>query len=260
MHLRRILLSALALALVAAGCGETEHREVAAGGASTTTAAAEPSPRAGEGEWRAMAEPPASVAPNAPAVWTGSEVIVWGGGAPIDGAKPFNGGSYDPAANTWEELPAAPVKSPAGHTAVWTGREVLFWGGIENSRYAQADLQRSEVAYDPAKKTWRQLPPAPLDPRTYHEAVWTGREMIVWGGVTRCCPIDSVIHDAAAAAYDPETNTWRALPELPEPWTGDGGSAVTTAVGESVFVWRAGKVARGTFLSRSTTVTRSTAM
>ena len=189
-----------------------------------------------------MADPPASVAPGAPAVWTGSEVVVWGGGFGPDGTHEVGGATYDPAANEWSELPEAPIDVAAGATAVWTGKEVIFWGGAEPSRNVQRALLGSGAAYDPADRSWRRLPESPLTARTYHEAVWTGEEMIVWGGVTQCCPIDSVIHDATAAAYDPETDTWRELADVPTPWSGDDGPAVSEMFGGDMFVWRNGQL------------------
>ena len=188
-----------------------------------------------------MAEPPASVAPGAPAVWTGSEVVVWGGGFVLDGTHQVGGASYDPGSDTWAELPSAPHEAPGGGTAVWTGEEVLFWGGAEittNQAGAERPFLGSGVAYDPASRTWRSLAESPLAARAYHEAVWTGTEMIVWGGVTQCCPIDSVIHDPTAAAYNPDTDTWRKLTNAPAPWSGGDGYAVSEAFEGDMFVWR----------------------
>jgi hypothetical protein len=57
------------------------------------------------------------------AVWTGSEMIIWGG---YNGSSYLNdGGGYNPVANSWASL--STVGAPAarwGHTAVWTGREM----------------------------------------------------------------------------------------------------------------------------------------
>ena len=54
------------------------------------------------------------------AVWTGSEMIVWGGS---DGSNDlYTGGRYNPSTDTWN--PTSTVSSPAGrqhHAAIWTG-------------------------------------------------------------------------------------------------------------------------------------------
>jgi len=58
------------------------------------------------------------------AIWTGSRMIVWGGGVGN------LGGVYDPAADNWTSTTAlgAPVNR-TGHSAVWTGSEMIVWGG-----------------------------------------------------------------------------------------------------------------------------------
>jgi hypothetical protein len=174
------------------------------------------------------------------ATWTGRHLVVWGGSAGDDGVGSWRpagtGAAYDPATDRWEELPPAPITGRVGATAVWTGREVLFWGGAAGHEKFFAD----GAAYDPAGRTWRVLPPAPIGARSAHEAVWTGREMFVWGGIGRCCPIDSEIHDPAAAAYDPATNRWRRLPDVPGPWSGDDGTAVTVVEADRPLIWRRG--------------------
>ena len=63
------------------------------------------------------------------AVWTGTEMIVWGG---IDdnGSYSNTGGRYDADANSWTLTSI--TNAPTGreeHTAVWTGSEMIVWGG-----------------------------------------------------------------------------------------------------------------------------------
>ena len=62
------------------------------------------------------------------AVWTGSEMIVWGG---VDFSGYLNTGSrYNPTTDSWTATSTA--SAPAGreiHTAVWTGSEMIIWGG-----------------------------------------------------------------------------------------------------------------------------------
>src|SRR5437763_12587140 len=66
------------------------------------------------------------------AVWTGSEMIVWGGLGDFGFLN--TGGRYNPTTDTWTAT--STTNAPAGrysHTAVWTGSQVIVWGGYNNS-------------------------------------------------------------------------------------------------------------------------------
>src|SRR5213593_1634029 len=64
------------------------------------------------------------------AVWTGSEMIVWGGEDDI--LNPLNtGGRYNPSTDSWTAT--STTNAPDArvfHTAVWTGSEMIVWGGV----------------------------------------------------------------------------------------------------------------------------------
>jgi hypothetical protein len=190
-----------------------------------------------QGAWRQINPAPIPAASGMAAAWTGRQLVVWGGQSG-DGHRQgaAAGAAYDPGSDRWAVLPPAPVAGRVGTSAVWTGREVLFWGGQAGQDATFAD----GAAYDPATRRWRALPAAPIGPRTGHQAVWTGREMIVWGGYPTCCAIDSVIHDKAAAAYDPAADRWRRIADVPALWSGDDGTAVTVVDGDRPLVWRRG--------------------
>ena len=108
------------------------------------------------------------------AVWTGTEMIVWGG------SYLNTGGRYDPATDSWTPTSTA-SGVPSGresHTAVWTGTEMIVWGGSDGS------YLNTGGRYDPATDSWTATSTASGVPsaRDSHTAVWTGTEMIVWGG------------------------------------------------------------------------------
>jgi hypothetical protein len=67
------------------------------------------------------------------AVWSGSEMIVWGGddGSPLRG-QPATGGKYNPSTDSW--IATSTTNAPTGrvgHTAVWTVSEMTVWGGYD---------------------------------------------------------------------------------------------------------------------------------
>jgi hypothetical protein len=117
-------------------------------------------------------------------VWTGAYVVLWGGddgdAAGVAGAPRSDGGRYDPVADSWAATAASPVAARTRHTSVWTGTRMLTWGGTAAGGAALGD----GGSYDPTGTgawTTITMSGAPAA-RTAHTAVWTGTEMIVWGG------------------------------------------------------------------------------
>src|SRR5207248_601814 len=115
------------------------------------------------------------------AVWTGSEVIVWGGHVyGLGGGMRGTGSRYDPLSDTWSDVSTAGAPDPRWrHTAVWTGSRMIVWGGDD----ANGTYFNDGRSYDPVTDTWALINyPNALALRSNHSAVWTGTEMIVWGG------------------------------------------------------------------------------
>jgi N-acetylneuraminic acid mutarotase len=159
--------------------------------------------------WAATSIPPgsgeSSERQGATAVWTGSEMIVWGG--ENSGLNFRSGGRYDPVLNSWTKTKLA--GAPSGrinHTAVWSGAEMIVWGGVDEAETATG------ARYNPVLNDWTRmnLTNAPLA-RQNHTAVWTGREMIVWGGVSNIFLNgygDLPNEFSSGGRYNPQTDTW----------------------------------------------------
>jgi len=130
-------------------------------------------------------------------VWTGVEMIVWGGwGDGIGSTQYADGAAYNPATGSWRMITGAPLNARRYHLAAWTGSEMLIVGG---------DRLRDGAAYDPATDSWRSIADIPIpvsdEPvTTATSSVWTGEELIVWHVKT-----DEV------AAYSPVADEWREL-------------------------------------------------
>ena len=176
------------------------------------------------------------------AVWTGGEMIVWGGSGCEEQTgqdECRDGAAYDPITDSWRRIADAPMGGYA-HTLVWTGRKLIVWGGTddgesEGTRGYPRNFLNIGAAYDPDTDSWRELEASPLDPRGWHSSVWTGDEMIVWGGDTSPCTTGSCESESAdAAAYDPSTGKWRPIAHGPLSGRVDH-SAVWT--GEQMIVW-----------------------
>src|SRR5207244_2484 len=115
-------------------------------------------------------------------IWSGSEMIVWGGAA--NGIYLNTGGRYNPSTDSWTDT--SPTNAPtarAAHTAVWTGSEMIGWGGCNGGIAPCTNFLNTGGRYNPGTDIWTATSTtgAPAA-RGYHTAVWTGTQMIVWGG------------------------------------------------------------------------------
>jgi hypothetical protein len=147
------------------------------------------------GTWRVLPPMPVPTA-GATAVWDGTEVLFLAGTTAAQ--SPSAGGqAYNPATNTWRQLPAMPF-TRADFAAVWTGSQLLVWGGVTGDS-PESPVPPHGEAYDPATNQWSALPEAPLAGRAGPAAVWTGSQMIVWGGSTASTSYTD------GAAYTPGT-------------------------------------------------------
>lgn len=171
-------------------------------------------------DWNDIALAPIAGRQYHTAIWTGSEMIVWGGqSSSLSYAS--DGAAYNLSTDSWRVLEAAPIVGRYGHTAVWTGSKMLVWGGYYGS--LSPYYRNDGAAYDPSAKTWATLPaPTVTSPtaysllgRQYHSAVWTGTEMIVWGGLSSSGTGCTSGYCNDGAAYNPTTGAWRILKASP---------------------------------------------
>src|SRR5438045_1998299 len=149
--------------------------------------------------WTRLPLPPQARSGSA-IVWTGSQLLDWGGCDPTakDRCEPVGDGyAFDPASRTWSHMTTAPVPGSGAH-AIWTGTEALFIGLDPESKKLHSE------AFDPATGTWRKLATAPIGSRYSPVLVWTCSKLVVWGGSEREQPgIEST-----GAVFDPARNTW----------------------------------------------------
>ena len=117
-----------------------------------------------------------------------------------------SGFSYSPATDEWTRMPKAPF-GPMG-ASVWTGDEAIFLNTGTNYKPAGKPRPIRALAFDPVDESWRRLPPAPLRVKN-SDAIWTGSEVIVWGGGGHSAPA------ADGVAYDPATGSWHKIPQAP---------------------------------------------
>jgi hypothetical protein len=143
------------------------------------------------------------------AIWTGSDMLIWGGEGGDSGPTLNTGARYDPTTDTW--TPMSTLGAPGGrylHAAVWTGSELLVWGGDTVS--AGVIPTDTGGRYSPSSDTWQPISSAGApSARTVANSVWTGSEMIVWGGATDYqCVCNSL---NTGARYNPATDSWATM-------------------------------------------------
>src|SRR5258708_7306347 len=90
------------------------------------------------------------------AVWTGNEMIVWGGSS-FDGTFHYwnTGGRYNPSTDRW--LPTSTTNAPDGreaHTAVWTGSAMIVWGGLDVLPNGLPQDLNTGGVYNPGTDSW----------------------------------------------------------------------------------------------------------
>jgi N-acetylneuraminic acid mutarotase len=161
-----------------------------------------------DGRWTTIAPFPLEVRSQDAVVWTGSQLIVWGGEiAPK--VVVGDGAAYDPDTNTWRVLPPAPISARTMAAAVWTGQEMIIWGG---ERAYPGGYTNDGAAFDPASWKWRRIAASPLAPRYGAHLLWTGTDAIAVGGSESNSEARSVLD---AASYDPASNQWQRIASLP---------------------------------------------
>ncbi|MGH9036325.1 MAG: hypothetical protein ACRD0O_11225, partial [Acidimicrobiia bacterium] len=120
--------------------------------------------------WRPLPLPPVTPWITRNVVWTGNELLAVGG--TTEAGPAADAAAYDPAANRWRRLASAPDPIDVSDaTATWTGRLLVMARGPS----------RLQI-YDPARDVWSETPGLLDGPRVGSVAVWTGKEMVFWGG------------------------------------------------------------------------------
>ena len=139
------------------------------------------------------------------AIWTGTEMIIWGGRR-SGGTSLNTGGVYNPTSDTWR--PMNTNNAPfvwQGYSTVWTGTELIIWGGLVLESPSSRRINTGAI-YSPESNVWTPVSESNApSARESHVGAWTGTEMIIWGGS------DGSSQLKTGAIYDPISNTWKAM-------------------------------------------------
>lgn len=170
--------------------------------------------------WSAQADMPRARSSTAAAV-AGGKVYVFGGF--VGGSAVTDVAVYDPNANTWEDLSAthsmptaradfAAVTSPCGLIYCIGGRQAP-----DGAALATVD------AFDPVERRWMTGYTSMSTARADFAAGLVYGKIIVAGGASGP-GADAGL--ASVEEYDPTTNTWRSLSDLPAVRSGSPGSVI----------------------------------
>ena len=176
------------------------------------------------------------------AVWTGREMLVWGGEASDQNAQDGNwftelndGAAYDQVADTWRPITQADAPWLArGHRAVWTGTEMIVWGHpLSEASRARVPGPFAGARYNPATDAWSQLPPLP-EGISGDAIVWTGTELIIWGSPHNES-VSGRSGPGTGARWNPQSDSWTPTTTVGAPSERFGATAIWT--GTRMILW-----------------------
>ena len=176
------------------------------------------------------------------AVWTGTELIAWGGRTNAMPNTLFlnTGARYRPSSDTWQ--PMTTTGAPAGrsfHSAVWTGTEMIVWGGISSS----PPSLRSGGRYNPTFDSW--LPMSTVNAPgtnggnywTPWVTAWTGTRLLVWS-------VSGGTNSGVGGLYDPTNDSWLTVSTINAPILGGPHGAVWTGTHLVVYDYSSNRLKR----------------
>jgi len=191
-------------------------------------------------KWSLLPAAPIASRSSAVGVWTGTQMIMWGGeSGRVNAVLHADGAAYEPDTKTWSSLPASPLSARSQAASVWTGKSVFIWGG-----YVDSDATRATdgALYTPADQSWTRVPTAPVAVYGQVRAFWTGRVVVLvstppWAGQNTPVGANEGSDTVNAQSYDPATHKWARLPDLRLPSDHTADVVVDLGVGNYIYLW-----------------------
>jgi hypothetical protein len=112
---------------------------------------------------------------------------------------------YRRAEDRWTRLPRPPNAQRRGLVAT-AERVIAYSGSDEGGRIP-------DVEFDPASGEWTPLPDDPLPASFGRTMAWSGRELVLFAQELVPQPGSREPSVVIAAAFDPDRETWRRLPD-----------------------------------------------
>lgn len=182
-----------------------------------------------------LPEPPTPIEWDTARVWTGEELVIWGGVAAETDSSPGTmitaGATLSLDDGRWTPMPASPFPEGLYHPlAAFDGTEVILIGTqCEGEVPAATDggapacpKGPAAAAWSPDTGAWRTLPAPPIPMDDYVE------ERVVNGGTATASGAGSALfafgYDTTVLSWDREAEAWS---EVPAPW--DDGTAIAVS-------------------------------
>lgn len=115
--------------------------------------------------------------------------------------------TYDPATDSWEVLPFLPERRHHCIAAVY-GEKIYIVSGRD---VVITEVQTASYVYDPVAQTYAEVAPI-LTPRGGAAGGELGGRIYVFGGEGNTDDPMGIFHEAEV--YDPEADSWEALPDM----------------------------------------------
>jgi len=123
-------------------------------------------------------------------IWTGREMIVWGGRSSANYQTLLTGGAaFDPVTSEWRVLPVPPLQGPDLTAVVWADDRMIMIS------------RQATLAYAPDSDEWTRLGDGPqYGPKSPGLTVWTGEVVATWAPL-------------GIRVFDPANGKWTTLPD-----------------------------------------------
>jgi len=108
-------------------------------------------------------------------LWTGREMVVWGGSTDPGPSHHIDGAAFDPDSNEWRRIASPPLAGEQQTRAIWMGTEMVVLG------------EEATVAWEPGDDRWRIFANGIVPPLDPGMTVAMGSGVITWSseGVLR---------------------------------------------------------------------------
>lgn len=150
---------------------------------------------------------------------------------------------YNPATNSWQVAPPLTYVRDNPGSAVLDGKIYVFGG--RNRQANGTTIQGAMVTvemFNPATNTWTEMTPMPTGRRAMSVGVIDGKAQVAGGELSQNSTSGVFEQNEE---YDPATNTWRPLTNMPSPKHG----AAATTINGTLYIMGGGITAGSSFTS-----------